>query len=449
MTSQQRRGVANDRAEVGLDDSTRSWVTPSTWGSVQRSGDSSSARSSNTRRLMARMEIKSKLQLIAEKASKDAKLKFTSLMHLINKESLARCYGRLKTNKLPGIDGVTVEQYGKCLDENLDDLLTRMKAGKYRPQPVRRVQIPKPGRSEKRSLGIPAVEDKLVQLVMKEMLESIYEQDFLDCSYGFRPNRSCHQAVDRLDKVIMRQPINYVIDADIKGFFDNVSHYWLLRCLEERIADPKFLLLVRKFLKAGIMDGKQLLPSEAGTPQGGVISPVLANVYLHYVLDLWCERVFKCTIKGKAEMVRYCDDFVVCFEMEDEAKLFMSELQRRLSKFKLEIAEEKSSMVRFGRAAWHASRRGGGKVATFDFLGFTHYCTKNRRGKFMLGHKTQRKRLSSTLKGMNAWLKGVRNIMLLKDWWRVFARKLRGHYAYFGVSGNYRSLRSVDFIFYF
>ena len=389
------------------------------------------------------MEIKSKLELIAEKASKDGKLKFTSLVHLINKDSLARCYSRLKPNKAAGIDGVTVEQYGKHLDKNLDDLLARMKAGKYQPQAVRRVKIPKPGRSEKRSLGIPAVEDKLVQLAMKEILEAIYEQDFLDCSYGFRPNRDCHQAIGRLDKVIMWQPINHVVDADIKGFFDNVSHYWLLRCLEERIADPKFLLLIRKFLKAGIMDGKQLLASKAGTPQGGVISPILANTYLHYVLDLWFEREFKHKIKGKAEMVRYCDDFVVCFEKEEEAKLFMKELKLRLAKFKLEIAEDKSSIVKFGRAAWHASRKGGGKVATFDFLGFTHYCTKSRRGKFLLGRKTQRKRLSAALKGMNTWLKGVRNKVPLKDWWRVFSWKLRGHYAYFGVSGNSRSLKSV------
>lgn len=389
------------------------------------------------------MEIKSKLQLIAEKASKDSKLKFTSLVHLINRDSLARCYSRLKSNKAAGIDGVTVEQYGKHFDKNLDDLWARMKAGKYHPQAVRRVEIPKPGRSEKRSLGIPAVEDKLVQLVMKEILEAIYEQDFLDCSYGFRPNRSCHQAIDRLDKVIMWQPINYVVDADIKGFFDNVSHYWLLRCVEERVADPKFLLLIRKFLKAGIMDGKQLLASKAGTPQGGVISPILANIYLHYVLDLWFERVFKRKIKGKAEMVRYCDDFVVCFEKEEEAKLFMEELKLRLAKFKLAIAEDKSSIVEFGSAAWHASRRGSGKVATFDFLGFTHYCTKSRRGKFMLGRKTQRKRMSAALKGMNEWLKGVRNRVPLKDWWRMFSWKLRGHYAYFGVSGNIRSLRNV------
>ena len=390
------------------------------------------------------MEIKSKLQLITEKASGDAKLKFTALVHHINKESLARCYGRLKTNKSSGIDGVTVEQYGKHLDKNLDDLLARMKEGKYQPQPVRRVEIPKPGRNEKRSLGIPAVEDKLVQLVMKEILEAIYEQDFLDCSYGFRPNRSCHLAIGSLDKVIMRQPINYVVDADIKGFFDNVSHYWLLRCLEERVADPKFLLLVRKFLKAGIMNGKQLLPSVAGTPQGGVISPLLANIYLHYVLDLWFERVFKRKIEGKAEMVRYCDDFVVCFEKEEEAKLFMEELKARLAKFKLEIAEDKSTIVKFGRAAWHASRRGGGKAATFDFLGFTHFCTQSRSGKFMLGRKTQRKKMSTALKGMNIWLKRVRNMIPLKVWWRIFTRKLRGHYAYFGVSGNFRSLRRVQ-----
>ena len=389
------------------------------------------------------MEIKSKLQLIAENARKETKCKFSALIQHINKESLTHSYRRLKRNKSPGLDGVTVEQYGQHLSKNLENLLARMKAGKYKPQPVRQVKIPKLGSNEKRKLGIPAVEDKLVQLVMKEILEAIYEQDFLNCSYGFRPKRSCHKAIDRLDKVITKQPINYVVDADIKGFFDNVSHYWLQRCLEERVADPNFLLLVRKFLKAGVMSGAELLPSKAGTPQGGVLSPLLANIYLHYVLDLWFERSFKRKIKGKAEMVRYCDDFVVCFEKKEDAELFMIELRIRLEKFRLKLAEDKSLIVKFGYAAWYDSCRGGSKVATFDFLGFTHYCTKSRKGRFMLGRKTQRKRMSATIRGMNTWLKKARNKMSLKVWWQIFALKLRGHYAYFGVSSNYRSLKQV------
>lgn len=385
----------------------------------------------------------SKLQLIAKMSSQDKNCKFNALVHHINVASLTRCYGRLKKNKSSGVDGVSVEQYGQNLEQNLHDLIAQMKAGKYQPQAVRRVKIPKPNRKEKRSLGIPTVEDKLVQLAMKDILEAIYEPNFLDCSYGFRPHRSCHIAIDRLDKVIMKQRIDHVVDADIKGFFDNVSHYWLLRCLEHRITDPNFLLLVRKFLKAGIVEGTQWLPSVAGTPQGGVLSPLLANIYLHHVLDLWFEHEFKPRLTGEAEMVRYCDDFVVCFEREDESRLFLNELRPRLLKFKLEIAEGKSSIVKFGRSSWYAHQKGGNKPGTFDFLGFTHYCTKSRGGKFIVGRKTERKRMSTTLKSANIWLKGVRNRTQLRIWWKYFCAKLRGHFAYYGISGNFRALQKV------
>jgi len=389
------------------------------------------------------MRTISKLKLIAEKARKEKGFKFTSLAHLINEESLTWCYGELKVGKAPGIDGVSVEEYGENLEENVRDLVIRMKAKKYRPQAVKRVLIPKPGKKEKRGLGIPTVEDKLVQLMMKKILEAIFEQDFVEFSYGFRPKKSCHQAVNRLDKVVMTTPVNYVVDVDIEKFFDKVSHYWLQRCLEERINDPNFLLLVRKFLKAGIWEEGQLLPSKTGTPQGGVISPVLANIYLHYVLDIWFERKFKPKARGKVEMMRYCDDFVACCESQKDADNFIEELEKRFSKFSLTVSKEKTSVVKFGRQAWNAYRKGGDRVATFNFLGFTHYCTKSRKGKFIMGHKTQRQKLSRALTELNIWLKKIRNMFLLKDWWKVLRSKLVGHYNYFGISGNMRCLKQI------
>ena len=390
------------------------------------------------------MKTASKLKLIAEKARKDKGFVFNSLAHLINEESLSWCYGELKTGKAPGIDGVSVLRYGENLEENLKNLVERMKAKKYRPQPVKRVLIPKPGKKEKRKLGLPTVEDKLVQLVMKKILEAVFAQDFLDCSYGFRPKRNCHQAVNRLDKLVMTTPVNYVVDVDIEKFFDNVSHYWLLRCLEERTNDPNFLLLVRRFLKAGVWEEGKILPSKEGTPQGGVISPVLSNIYLHYVLDLWFERKFKKQSKGRVEMIRYCDDFVVCCESAKDAGNFTKELEERLAKFKLNVSKEKTSIVRFGRRAWNSHQRGGRRVATFNFLGFTHYCTKSRKGKFMMGHKTQKEKLSKGLKELNLWLKKIRSLLPLKDWWKVLRMKLVGHYNYFGISGNIRCLQQFQ-----
>lgn len=387
------------------------------------------------------MRTMGKLRLIAEKARKDKGFKFSSLSHLINEESLSWCYGELKKDKAPGIDGVTVLEYGENLKINLENLIERMKANKYRPQPVKRVFIPKPGKKEKRGLGIPTVEDKLVQIMMKKILEAIFEQDFLDISYGFRPKRSCHQAVNRLDKVVMTRPINYIVEVDIEKFFDNVCHYWLLRGLEERIVDPNFLLLVRKFLKAGIIENGDIQKSVQGTPQGGVISPVLSNIYLHYVLDVWFERKFKTESKGYVELIRYADDYVACCESKKDADEFLIQLEVRLSKFKLSISKEKTSIIKFGRKAWNSYEKGGERVTTFVFLGFTHYCTKSRKGKFIMGHKTSKQKLSRALMEMKIWLKKIRNMFLLKDWWKVLKAKLIGHYNYFGISGNMHCLR--------
>jgi len=381
-----------------------------------------------------------KLNQIAIRAKQDKRLKFTSLIHHVNEANLAECYRELKANKACGIDGETVEAYGKNLQERLNQLVESMKSKQYRPKPVKRVYIPKAGKNEKRGLGIPSVEDKLVQIMLKKILEQIYEAEFLDVSYGFRPKLSCHDAVKALHKAVMTKPINYIVEVDIKGFFDNVNHYWLQRCLEEKIVDRNLLWLVRRFLKAGVVeDGKQLA-TELGTPQGGVISPLLANIYLHYVLDLWFKKEIKSQAKGRMELIRYCDDFVVCCESEKDAKNFLELLHTRLEKFGLQVSENKTKVLKFGRQVWKQAQRSKEKVETFTFLGFTHYCGKSRQGYFVIGHKTSKENLSRKLKETKEWLKKIRNKLRLKDWWPVLKSKLIGHYNYFGVSGNYRCL---------
>ena len=387
---------------------------------------------------MIMMQVK--LNQIAIRAKQDKRLKFTSLIHHVNEANLAECYRELKANKACGIDGETVEAYGKNLQERLNQLVESMKSKQYRPKPVKRVYIPKAGKNEKRGLGIPSVEDKLVQIMLKKILEQIYEAEFLDVSYGFRPKLSCHDAVKALHKAVMTKPINYIVEVDIKGFFDNVNHYWLQRCLEEKIVDRNLLWLVRSFLKAGIVeDGKQLA-TELGTPQGGVISPLLANIYLHYVLDLWFKKEIKSQAKGRMELIRYCDDFVVCCESEKDAKNFLELLHTRLEKFGLQVSENKTKVLKFGRQVWKQAQRSKEKVETFTFLGFTHYCGKSRQGYFVIGHKTSKENLSRKLKETKEWLKKIRNKLRLKDWWPVLKSKLIGHYNYFGVSGNYRCL---------
>lgn len=383
----------------------------------------------------------SRIDLIALKARQEPNLKFTSLVHHVNEENLALCYRELKRNKACGIDGVSVEAYGENLEERLKDLVERMKQGRYQPQPVRRVEIPKSGKSETRPLGIPAVEDKLVQLVVKKILESIYEPVFMDFSYGFRPGRSCHHAINELDKEVMQKPVHYIVEVDIRKFFDNVDHEWLMRCMEERISDPNFLELIRRFLKSGYVEEGVKYDSGKGTPQGGVISPVLANIYLHYVLDLWFEKRFKKNCRGNVRLIRYCDDFVICFENKKEAEHCMEALKERLGQFGLEVSPEKTQMIAFGRRAWAQAKRYKRKVATFTFLGFIHYCATSRRGHFIMGHKTSKENLKKGLQEIKIWLKKIRCMKPMKEWWPVLVAKLRGHYAYFGLSGNYRGIK--------
>jgi group II intron reverse transcriptase/maturase len=381
------------------------------------------------------------MQTIALKSREDPKCKFTSLIHLLTEDFLKECFRELKRNKSPGIDGVTVNEYEERLDKNIADLVARLKAKQYKPKPVKRVYIPKPN-GGKRPLGIPAIEDKIVQMAIKKILEAVFEQDFIDSSYGFRPNRGCHDALSQIDKIIMNCPVNFIVDMDISKFFDTVNHKYLIEFLKQRIVDFSLLQLISRFLKSGIMEEGIYFETDQGTPQGGVLSPVLANVYLHYVLDSWFETEVKPQLNGYAHLVRYADDFVVCFENEKEARIFGIALRQRMSKFGLTISEEKSKIIEFGRCSCQRARKYGFKCETFDFLGFTHFCDKTRRGKFKLGRKTSRKKFTQKMKDMNLWLKHIRNRVELKDLWKLLGIKLLGHYQYYGMSGNFRLLRN-------
>jgi len=380
-----------------------------------------------------------KLALISERAWKEPRYQFTCLAHLLNAGFLKECYNRLGRDRASGIDGVSWKEYGKKLDENLNNLVARMKAKRYKPQPVKRVYIPK-NEHEKRPLGLPALEDKIVQKGISRILEAIYEADFLNCSYGFRPARNCHQAINAVDKTIMAKPINHVIEADIKGYFDNVSHDWMMKFLQVRIKDPSFLLLIRRFLKAGYVEAGRIVKTEQGTPQGGNLSPMLSNIFLHYVLDLWFEKKVKLQVRGACYLVRYADDFICMVQYEDDAQHIEQALRERFAKFDLELHPEKTRIISFGRYERENAKRQNRRSNTFDFLGFTHYCDISRRGKFMVGRKTSRKKFRIKCKEMNDWLRRIRNYKKAKEWWPVLQAKLRGHYQYYGVSGNMRSL---------
>jgi group II intron reverse transcriptase/maturase len=388
--------------------------------------------------------VSTKLELITRRAREDPGCRFTSLAYLLNEDFLGQCFKELKKNKAPGVDGVTWEQYAEKLEENVGRLVERMKAKKYWPQPLRRIHIPKDNRSQ-RPLGIPALEDKIVQMGITKILSAIFEGDFLEVSYGFRPNRSCHDALDALDKAIMAEPVNYIVDADIQAFFDNVDHKWLIKCLKQRISDPSFLKLIVRFLKAGVMEEGKYMETDKGTPQGGVLSPILSNIYLHYVLDLWFVRRLKKQLKGYAKEIHYADDAIICLQYQADAQRVVEELKGRLSKFGLSLSEEKTRIIEFGRYAQAKVKERGKKPDTFDFLGFTHFCDRTRRGKFKVGRRTSRKRFRAKMKAMNGWLKSVRNFLRLRDWWKILVTKLVGHYRYYGVSGNYESIRRFYF----
>jgi group II intron reverse transcriptase/maturase len=361
-----------------------------------------------------------------------------TLMHYVNKVNLTEEHRQQEKGKATGIDKESKDSYGKELDKNLDDLLARMKRFNYKPQAVRRTYIPKAGSDKRRPLGIPAYEDKLVQGVMRRILDEIYKGKFYDFSFGFREGKNCHQAIREVNQIIGTRKVSYVVDADIKGFFDNVNHEWLMKFLEHDIADKNFLRYLVRFLKAGIMEEARYVESDKGAPQGGLISPVLANIYLHYVLDMWFEKAIKRKYKGEAYIVRYADDFVCMFQYEFEANAFYKALKERLAKFGLELAEDKSKIIKFGRFARQNSV--DGKTETFDFLGFTHINGKTRTGKYRVVHRTSKKKLTMKKQAVKEWLRENLHSKP-SDTIELLNKKLIGHYRYYGISGNSEGLK--------
>jgi group II intron reverse transcriptase/maturase len=347
-------------------------------------------------------------------------------------------------DRAPGIDGVRKADYAVDLERSIESLSSKLRQMGYRPKPVRRVYIMK-GRKGKRPLGIPSFECRIVQDRLSRILQSIWEPEFLECSYGFRPHRSAHQALRRVTQIITCEHTQFVVDADIKGFFDNVDHGWMMKFIGHRVKDPNFKRIIHRFLKAGVMEDGAVRASEQGTPQGGLVSPVLANVYLHYVLDLWFEKRFSKQCLGKASLVRYADDFVACFQSERDAYTFLEALRERLAQFKLELSEKKTRLIRFGSgASQYCSRDGHSRPQTFNFLGFTHYVTQSRSGRFKVGRKTQRERFSSKLANLSDRLANLRGSGG-KSMMLFVIRHLRGHYQYYGVSDNMQSLRKYHF----
>src|ERR1700674_5031208 len=378
-----------------------------------------------------RSTVQTSLLGIAKKARSEKRYRFRNLYRELNEELLRDSWRLLRKDAALGVDRVSAAEYEANLAENIHQLVERLKRKRYRARLVRRQYIPK-GDGGMRPLGIPALEDKLLQLAVKRLLEAIYEQDFLSCSYGYRPRVGALEAVDQLRAKLQFGGYHQVVEADIKGFFDNLSHEWLMRMLTERIDDQAILRLIKKWLKAGVLDtyGKVLRP-EGGTPQGGIISPILANVYLHYALDLWFERVFQRSCRGGAFLVRYADDFVCGFGREEEAQRFYGELEERLRKFGLELAAAKTRVMPFSRY-----RRG---ETSFDFLGFEFRWGTDRKGQARLRRRTARKKFRNSVKRVAEWCKKYRHLRM-KEQFRRLNAKLRGHYNYYGVNGNYASL---------
>jgi RNA-directed DNA polymerase len=386
--------------------------------------------------------VETKLHRITEKARKEPGFKFTSLYHLMNVELLRGCFRRLRKDAAAGIDKMTKDMYAENLEANLVDLVERLQCMAYIPQPVRRKFIPKPGSAKQRPLGIPCFEDKLVQAGLVQILDSVFEQDFIEDSYGFRPGRSCHDALRGLSETVETKPINHIVEADIKGFFDNVNQEWLMKFLAHRIGDKRILRMVKRFLKAGVWEDGSITVSDDGTPQGGVISPILANIYLHYALDLWFEKIYRKSCIGYARLIRYADDFVVCCQHKQDAERFREELGKRLGKFGLEVEPTKTKAMEFGRYAVQNAKRSGKKAETFDFLGLTHYCGTRKDGTgFRMKRATARKKFAAKLYVFKEWLKKARTLKT-KELWETVKAKLRGHYNYYGVTDNSRGIAS-------
>lgn len=383
------------------------------------------------------VEMSPGLLKVAERAKRDPHGKILALARFIDERALRHAFGRLRKDAAVGVDGMTVERYAQRLEENLRELHGRLKAMKYRHQPIRRVHIPKED-GKTRPIGISSVEDKIVQGALRDVLEVVYEQDFLSCSHGFRPGRSAHDALRVIDNEVWAGHIHYVLEADIVSFFDSIDRKMLMEMLRNRIADESMMRLVGKCLHVGVLDGEEYSEPDSGTAQGSVLSPLLGNIYLHNVLDVWFERDIKPLLRGRVVLVRYADDFVIGFERRDDAERVMDVLPKRMQKYKLALHPEKTRLLTFEPPG---DDDGG---PTFDFLGFTLHWQRTQRGKWRMAFKTKRARIGRAIKSAAEWCRRHRHLPV-KDQHATLSRKLRGHFNYFAVNGNSRALALVAF----
>jgi len=393
----------------------------------------------NTRSTQSEASVSQGLAGVRKAARENKEMRFTSLLHHVSVDLLRASFHSLKRKAAPGVDGVTWEEYESGLEDRITDLHSRVHRGAYRAQPSRRVYIEKED-GRKRPLGVAALEDKIVQQAVVTVLNQIYEEDFLGFSYGFRPGRSPHQALDALSYALMKKKVNYVLDADIQGFFDNLDKSWLIKFVEHRVADPRILRLIRKWLNAGVMEEGQWSETKTGTPQGSVASPILANIYLHYVFDLWVDVWRKKYARGEVVVIRYADDTILGFQHQADADRFLENLQARLRKFGLELHPDKTRLVEFGRyAEQNRERRGEGKPETFDFLGFTHISGKNGKGHYTVRRTTVRKRMRKKLQEIKQQLRRRMHdpVPQTGGWLRSV---LQGYFNYYAVPGNLNTL---------
>jgi len=376
---------------------------------------------------------------VMERAKRDPNAQFNSLAHLLDVEALRRAFQRIRKEAAVGVDGVTKEQYADGLEYRLDTLRERLRTKQYRHQAVRRVHIPKaPGKT--RPIGVSCIEDKIVQGALCEVLGAIYEQDFLECSYGFRPGRSAHDALRALNCMVCQEGIEWILEADIQAFFDSLVRTRLREMLQIRVVDGSLLRLVGKCLRVGVLDGERFEMPEEGTTQGSRLSPLLGNLYLHYVLDMWFEREVRPRLRGQARLIRYCDDFVIGFQRKDDAERVMEVLPKRMDKYGLALHPEKTRLIPFRRPQKGAPK--GSSAETFDFVGFTLYWRRNRTGAWAFGMKTRKARFQRTLKSLHDWCRSRRHLPLSEQH-AALASRLRGHYNYFGVNGNQKSLSQM------
>lgn len=374
---------------------------------------------------------------VAERAKQNPDARFNSLAHLLDEEALERAFRRIRADAAVGVDGITKEQYGQHLQNHLEGLHARLRSGRYRHQPIRRVHIPK-GPGKTRPIGVSSLEDKIVQGALCEVLTAIYEQDFRECSYGFRPRRSAHDALRAVDRMVFREGISVILEADIQAFFDSIDRKKLWEMLQIRVADTPFLRLLGKCLHVGVLDGAEFSKPGEGTAQGSIISPMFGNVYLHYVLDQWFEREIQPHLEGHARLIRYADDFVIGFSREADAVRVKELLERRMAEYGLTLHPEKTRLVRFARPGAEP----GPGPETFDFLGITVYWCRKRRGGWRVGMKTRKARLQRVLHNLGEWCRRHRHLPL-QEQHAALSRRLTGHYRYFGVNGNMRALMQV------